>query len=150
VETVGKLDQHDADIIDHREEHLAQALRLLLLFACRPLSPIFAITGPGDLAKLGRAVHQAHNPDAELLLQIVQRHWRVLDHVMQQAGGKRFPVEMHPGQDDGHLERMDDVRLTRFAGHPIVGLVCNDKCPRHHVRVGDVRILGNHGVEPLQ
>ena len=47
VRAVGELDQDDADVARHREEHLAEVLRLLLLAA-----------GEVDLADLGDAVDQ--------------------------------------------------------------------------------------------
>ena len=47
VGAVGELDQDDADVARHREDHLAEVLRLLLLAA-----------GEVDLADLGDAVDQ--------------------------------------------------------------------------------------------
>ena len=56
VGAVGELDQDDADVARHREEHLAEVLGLLLL-----------ARGEVDLADLGDAVDQAGDLLAEEL-----------------------------------------------------------------------------------
>ena len=48
------------------------------------------------------------------------RGQRVLDDVVEEAGGDRHDVELHVGQDVGHLERMDQVRLARVADLSLV------------------------------
>ena len=40
---------------------------------------------------------------------------RVLDDVVEQAGGDRDDVELQVGQEIGHLERVHHVRLARMA-----------------------------------
>ena len=46
VQAVGELDQHDADVVRHRDDHLAEILGLLFLAALKR-----------DLRDLGHAVH---------------------------------------------------------------------------------------------
>ena len=83
VQPVGQLDQHDADVVDHRQEHLAQALGLLRVLA---RAWTLAVVGrPRDAAELGDAVDQPCDARAELGLDLLQRDRRVLDHVVERA-----------------------------------------------------------------
>ena len=74
VEPIRELDQDDADVVDHRQQHLAEVLRLAL-FARREL----------DRAELGHALDDVRDVDAEQLPDPLDRRLRVLDDVVQQA-----------------------------------------------------------------
>jgi hypothetical protein len=104
VQTVGKLDQHDADVARHRDDHLAEVLRLLL-----------GAAGKCDFRNLGNAVNQRRDLGSEQLAQLVDRRDRVLDHVVQQAGDDRGQVEPELRDNHRDVERMGDVGLARFA-----------------------------------
>ena len=52
---------------------------------------------------------------AEQLLDALDRRLRVLDDVVEQAGGDGDHVELHVGEQIGDLERMDEVGLARMA-----------------------------------
>ena len=73
VGAVGELDQDDADVARHGEDHLAEVLRLLLLAAAE-----------ADLADLGDAVDQLGDLVAEGGFDLVERGQRVLDGIVQQ------------------------------------------------------------------
>ena len=45
---------------------------------------------------------------------------RVLDDVVEQAGGDAHGVELHVGEDVGDLERMDEIRLAGMADLSLV------------------------------
>ena len=104
VGAIGELDQDDADVARHRQEHLAEVLRLLLL-----------ARGEVDLADLGDPVDQAGDLLAEHVLQLRQRGERVLDGVVQEAGRHAGDVESQVGDDPGDLEGVGEVGL---AGQP--------------------------------
>ena len=104
VQPIGQLDQDDADVVDHREQHLAEVLRLPLLARREP-----------DRADLGDALDHVGDLGPEELLDALDRRQGVLDDVVQQPGGDRDGVELHVGQEIGHGERMDQVGLARVA-----------------------------------
>ena len=61
VQPVGQLHDDHADVVDHRQQHLADALGLPLLARIEM-----------QLAQLGDAVHAARHFVAELLLDLLQ------------------------------------------------------------------------------
>ena len=101
VQAIGELDDDDADIADHREEHLAEALGL-------------AILGGEEvkLGELGDAIDAAGNFGSELLPDILAGDAGVFNHVMQQAGLEAHHVHPHIGQDVGDLDGMRHVGLA--------------------------------------
>ena len=104
VQAVGQLDQHDANVVRHRDDHLAEILGLLFLAALKR-----------DLRDLGHAVHQLRDLGTEVRLHLGQRRVRILDHVVQQAGDDRRHVELELRDNHRDVERMRDVGLARFA-----------------------------------
>ena len=104
VEAIGELDEDDADVVDHRQEHLAEVLRLAL-FARRER----------DGAELGDAFDDVRHFRTEELLDALDRRERVLHHVVEQAGGDGDGVELHVGEKVGDGERMNEVRLAGMA-----------------------------------
>ena len=81
VQAVTELDDHDADVTAHGQQHLAQVLGLQL----------FDI-GKLDLGQLGDAVHQRGHLFAESGGQVGQRGGGVLHHVVEQGGGDALAV----------------------------------------------------------
>ena len=73
VQAVGQLDNNDADILRHGQQHFADILRLNLLLG-----------GERDLAELGDAVDDHGDLIAEFLLDLVVGDIRILYDVMQQ------------------------------------------------------------------
>ena len=110
MQAVGELDQDDADVARHREQHLAEALGLRVL-AAREL----------DLVEFRHAVDHRRRPAAEPRLDLGARDRRVLHHVVQQRGGQPLGVEAPFRQDARDGERMRDVRLARLAELAAVG-----------------------------
>ena len=104
VEAIGELDEDDADVVDHREQHLAEVLRLPLLGRRER-----------DRADLGHALDDVRDVLAELLADLLGRRQGVFDDVVQQAGGDADRVELHVREDVGDLERMDEVGFARMA-----------------------------------
>ena len=104
VQPVGELDDDDADVLGHGEEHLAQGLGLLLVLGAEL-----------DAVQLCHAVDQARNVRAGVLLDVVVGGLGVLDAVVQERGDDGGLVHLHVGQDLGHLERVDDIGLPGLA-----------------------------------
>ena len=102
VQPVGQLDEDDPDVVHHRQQHLAEALGLPLL-ARREL----------QARQLGHALDDVGDLFAEQLADLLDGVRRVLDDVVEQAGGDRDDVQPQVGQDVGHLERVDQVGLSR-------------------------------------
>ena len=98
VQPVRELDQHDAHVARHREQHLAEVLRLRLLGR-----------GKLQLVELRDAVDQFGHGAAEALGQLVLRYAGILQHVVQQRGLNRGAVEAPVGQDLGYRQRVRDV-----------------------------------------
>ena len=72
MQAVGKLDQHDADVVDHGQHHLAEVLGLL-----------FLTRGEINLADLGDALDDVGNLLAKLFSNVDDRDRSVLDGVVQ-------------------------------------------------------------------
>jgi hypothetical protein len=68
-----------------------------------------------DLLQFGDAVDEVADLLAELLADLVERHIRVLDGVVEQGGGQRRGLGAEFGENQGHGERVCDVRLAALA-----------------------------------
>jgi hypothetical protein len=75
VQAVGQLDQDDAQVARHRQQHLAETLR-----------GGFLAIGEAQLVQLGDAIDQFGHGLAELRGQVLARERRVLDGVVQDRG----------------------------------------------------------------
>ena len=104
VQPVRQLHDDDADIVHHREQHLAHALGLPLLARIQL-----------QLAQLGDAVHAGRHFWAKLFLDLFQAEAGVFDGVVQQAGDQADHVHLHVRQNHGDVQRMDHVGLARIA-----------------------------------
>ncbi len=112
VRTVGQLDENHAHIARHREQHLAEALRLRLLTALE-----------FQLVQLGQAVDQFRNLGAELLGQLALGDTLIFDHVVQQCCHDRLHIQLPARADLCHGHRVRDVRLTALTILAEMGLV---------------------------
>ena len=115
MQAVGEFDEHDADVVDHGEHHLAQVLGLALFAG-----------GEINLADLGDAFDEMRDLLAEFLAHIDDGHRGVFDAIVQQAGGDGVGVHLHVREDHGDFQRMDYVRLAgsaRLAGVILQGEV---------------------------
>ena len=109
VEAVGELDEDDADVVHHRQEHAPEVLGLLGLLGRE-----------GDAGELGDALDDVGDFGTEELGDPVDGGEGVLDHVMEQAGGHRHGVQSHVDQEVGDLQGMDEVGFARVANLPLV------------------------------
>ena len=104
MQPIGKLHKHDAHVVDHRQQHFANVLGLLLF--PRDIA---------DLSDLRQTVNQMGDLFAEEPADGVELNQRVFDNVVKQAGSDRHLVELHVGENVRYLERVNEVRLARRA-----------------------------------
>ena len=109
MQAVGQLDQDDPDIVDHGQQHLADAFGLALL-----------ARGQVQLAQFGDAIHAAGHLIPKLLADLFERCRGVFDDVVEQAGLQADHVHVHVGQQAGNQQRMRHVGLAR---NPLLALV---------------------------
>ena len=115
VQPVGELDQDDADVLRHRDDHLAVVLGLGLLAALE--------AGPRQLRD---ALDELRDLGAELRAQLVELDVGVLDDVVEERRGDRLLVEMELGADLRDRPGMVDERLAgaaRLAAVTVLGEV---------------------------
>jgi hypothetical protein len=135
VQAVGELDEDDADIADHSEEHLADVLGLA----------VFAI-GELDFVDFGDALDDVGDLLAEFGDDVFGGDGGVFDGVVEEAGGDGGGVELHLGEDEGDLQRMEDVGLA--GGAELAVMVLEAELPGLADDVGVVG--GTIGVDGVQ
>jgi hypothetical protein len=109
VQPVGQLDEDDADIIGHGEEHLAEVFRLALLFGLEV-----------NFTDLGDAVYQVGNLFAEHPGKLFQCGQGIFNGIVQQTGNHRRDIELQVGKNGRNLHRVHQIRLT---GEPCLSLM---------------------------
>ena len=131
VEAVGELDDEDADVLRHRDEHLAHRRGLLRFLRVEV-----------DALELRDTVDDARDVGAELVGEVLERDRGVLDRVVQQRGRDRHVVETEIGEHQRDADRMRDVRVARTAHLMLVRVACD------LVRVLDERRCRSSGAGP--
>ena len=102
VQAVGQLDEENADVAAHGDEHLAQRLRLC---GCAVV----------HLVQLRHAVNEVGDGLAILGCQLLERVVGVLNRIVQQRRDERRNRHSHLGQDRCHRDGMGDVGFTRLS-----------------------------------
>ncbi len=93
VHPVGELDENHPDVFAHRQQHLAEILRLLF-FAAAEIGP----------AQFRDAVDESGNLFAEQAFELFQRCQGIFDGVVQQPADDAGHVELQVGDDAGHRQ----------------------------------------------
>ena len=137
VQPVGELHQDDPDVVDHRQQHLAEALGLALL-----------ARGELQRRQLGDAFDDVRHLLAEQLPHLLDGVRRVLDDVVEQPGRNRDDIEPHVGQDVGDLERVHEIGLPGSTHLPLVLVGREHVGPPEQLGVG-VRIGRAHLLEEV-
>jgi hypothetical protein len=109
VEAVGELDEDDADVIHHRQQHLAEVLGLPLL-----------ARRERDGADFGQPLDDVGHVRPEELADALDGRQRVLDHVVEEARGDTDDVEPLVGQNVRNLKRVNEIRLPGVPHLPLV------------------------------
>jgi hypothetical protein len=76
VKTIGQLDEHDANVVNHCQQHLAHIFRLL--FFTRDIT---------YLRDLRKAIYEVGDLFPEVLADRVKVNQRVFHNIVQQSGG---------------------------------------------------------------
>ncbi len=103
MQAVGELDNDDADVFAHGNEHLAERFSLLV-------GKRFHL----DLGDLGYAIDQFGNRIAEHIRHLLLCGNGVFHRVVQQGSNKRFDIHVKVGQDNGNLYGMNHECFARF------------------------------------
>jgi hypothetical protein len=129
VQAVRELHENHADVVHHREQHLAEILGL----------PLFA-RGEGDRADFRDTFDHVRHLGTEELLDSLDGGQRVLDNIVQQPGRDGDRVHFDVGQEVSDGERVDQVGLARMADlSPVLERREHVSAPEQfHVGVGAV------------
>ena len=106
MEAIGKLDEHDADIVRHRDDHLAEILGLLFFAALER-----------DLGDFRHPIDQFRNLGTELVAHLLELSGGVFHDVMQQRGHDRGDIQLELRRDRRDRQRMAHEGL---AGQPLL------------------------------
>ena len=134
---IGELDEDDADVVHHRQQHLAEVLRLAGL-----------ARGERDGPDLRDPLDDVGDLGAEQLLDAADGRQGVLDHVVEEAGGDGNHVQPHVGQQASHFEGVDQVGLAGMADLALVLQGRKDVGPPQQLDVG-VRGIGPDLVDEI-
>ena len=119
MEPIGQLDQHHTDIIDHGQEHLAQALSLLRLH----VSAAHLANGV-DVCQLCNAIDQIGYLVIKVLAHIFDSPVGVLDHIMQKTCRYSMMIQAKLSQQPRHLNGMHNIGFARCAHLAVVRQDC--------------------------
>ena len=104
MQAVGQLDQHHADVVDHRQHHFADVFRLRLL-----------ARGKVDAIDLGDAFDDVRHLLAKFFSDLLGGYRGVFHRVVQQTGGDGGSIQPHFRQDDGNFQGVNQVGLAGLA-----------------------------------
>ena len=99
VQTVGELDQDDADIARHGQQHFSKAFGLLLGFC-----------GEVKTVELGKPVNKVPDLSAEFFDQFLLGNTLVVHDIVQKRRAQRVDVKLPARADLGHGDGVRDVR----------------------------------------
>ena len=112
VQAVGELDQDDADVLRHRQQHLAKIVGLRV-FARLEL----------DLVELGDAVHHVGDGLAERGFDLGLGDVGILHDIVEERCGEPLRVEPPLRKDAGYRQRMRNVRFAGLAELALMGVL---------------------------
>ena len=111
MQSVGELNQNNADVFGHRHRHLLEVFSLLFFFA-------FEV----NVRELGYAVDQVGNNIAKLGGQCGFRDAGIFNNVVQHRCHQALMVEVHFSKDVGDCQGMNNVGLAAAAALPFMCL----------------------------
>ena len=101
VQAVGQLHHDDANVIDHRQQHLADVFRLARFRR-----------GHVNAADFGDAFDEVRHVGAETFFYAGDGVFGVFDGVVQERGRQCGGIHAHVGKDVGDLEQVRDIRIA--------------------------------------
>jgi len=130
VQPVGQLYQHDAHVVHHGQQHLADVFRLPRLRR-HHVQPAYFCDPFDEVSDVG----------AEALFDARHGIFRVFDGVVEQRRGERRGVQAQVGEDVRDFQQVRQVWLARTAQLVAVPLGSNLVSSPHHPRVFGRAIL---------
>ena len=112
VQPVGQLDENDAHVTRHRQQHFAKRLSLVLLASAEP-----------QTFKLGQPVHQFGCSRTKFFNQFDLGDTLVFNRVMHQRGHDGLRVKAPVGTQARHGDGVGDVGQATGAELPQVGFI---------------------------
>ena len=103
MKAVGKFYDDNANIVRHGEKHATIILKLPFLFRLK-----------FDAGKFRHAANEHSHLFAEHVLNVLDCVARILNNIMQKRGGNRRIVDVHFRQNICHVQRVNNVRFSRF------------------------------------
>src|SRR5687768_1869851 len=100
MKAVGELDQDNAHVSDHREDHLADVLSLL--FFPREIT---------DVSNLCQAVYKLRDLVAKIRAQGFEIDEGIFDHVVKKPCRNAYLIQAHIGENIRNLKRMNKIRF---------------------------------------
>ena len=132
VQAVGELDEDDPNVVDHRQQHLAEVLGLPLL-----------ARGERNRPDLRHAFDDVRDLGPEELGNALGGGQRVFDDVVQQAGGHGDDVQLHVGEKVRDFERVHQVRFAGVANLSLVFERREDVRPPKQLEIGLGAVAAN-------
>ena len=117
MEPVAELDEDDAHVGGHGQQHLPEVLGL-------DAAALLLGDAQGQAVELGQALDELGGFLAEALGDLLVGDAAVLLHVVQEGGDERRLVELEAGDELRHLEGMGDVGVAgaaHLAGMALIG-----------------------------
>ena len=129
MQAVCELDQNDAHVARHRQQHFAKILRL-----CRLVAFKF------DLVEFGQTVNQLTYRRAKSGRNIGNRDAGVFNHIVQQGRDQRLGIKLPGGTNAGNRERVGDVLLTAGAHLPLMCVVAVSVSSGDALNIGGLEV----------
>ena len=120
MQAVSQFNQNHADILRHGHKHLAVVFRQLL-FVGLVL----------DLPELGHPIDDHAHIMTKFTLKIIQGRVRIFHDIMQKAAGNRHSIQFQLSKDSCHLNRVNNIRLTRLTELTTMAINCIDQSLLH-------------------
>ena len=122
LRALGKLDEDHADVADHRQQHLAQILRL-------SVSILFRCSRAGDLRRADRtharnAGDQLRDVGTEFCAKLVGVEAVEVRRAEQNGGAHRIGIELEAGDDGCRCQRAVEPGLAVGGAAVAVQLAC--------------------------
>ncbi len=136
MQSIGQLDEDDADVLHHRQHHLAEVFRLRLGLGLEL-----------DMGQLADPVDQFSHLRAEQLYQLLLGSLGIFDNIVEDSSNNALMVESHLGEDAGDSKGVIDVGFAAQAALPLVGLGTEQVGAIDLLDLFGLEILFEHGAE---
>ena len=134
VQAIGQLNEQDADVLRHRDQHFAEVFGLS-----------FAHGRELDLRNFGQAFDEERDLFPAQTFNFFAGGKGVFEGVVEKGRGDRHVVHPHVDQDAGDFERMNEIGLAAQSLLPVVHLRGKHVGALKQLEV-DIRVVFEHPV----